>query len=43
MARANALIVVPPERHETGPVRAGETLHALLIGEDALLSSQLET
>jgi molybdopterin molybdotransferase len=43
MARANALIVVPPERHAAGPVRAGETLHALLIGDDALLSAQFET
>lgn len=36
MARANALLVVPPER-ET--VRAGESLRALLLGEEALSSS----
>jgi molybdopterin molybdotransferase len=43
MARANALIVIPPERYEGGPVRVGETLSALIIAEDALLAAQLET
>jgi molybdopterin molybdotransferase len=33
MARANALLVVPPERLE---VRAGEMLRAILLGESAL-------
>lgn len=37
MARANALLVVPPDRTL---VKAGETLSALLVGEDALLSSE---
>jgi molybdopterin molybdotransferase len=35
MARANALVVVPPER---ATVRAGETVRALLLGEQALAS-----
>jgi molybdopterin molybdotransferase len=35
MARANALLVVPPERQV---VRAGETLRAILLGDDALSS-----
>jgi molybdopterin molybdotransferase len=35
MARANALVVVPPERTT---VRAGETVRALLLGEQALAS-----
>ena len=43
MARANALLVVPPERYTTGPVRAGETVMALLLGSDALLSAHFET
>ncbi|HVX38826.1 MAG TPA: gephyrin-like molybdotransferase Glp [Gemmatimonadaceae bacterium] len=37
MARANALLVVPPERQT---VSAGETLSALLLGDDALLSTE---
>jgi molybdopterin biosynthesis enzyme len=36
MARANALLVVPEDR---GRVEAGETLHALLLTEDAQLST----
>ena len=39
MARANALLVVPPERQL---VRAGETLPALLLGDDALSSDVFE-
>lgn len=39
MARANALLVVPPERQV---VRAGETLRAILLGEDALSSDVFE-
>jgi molybdopterin molybdotransferase len=39
MARANALVVVPPER-ET--IRAGETAHALLLGDAALSSPVFE-
>ncbi|HEX8945256.1 MAG TPA: gephyrin-like molybdotransferase Glp [Gemmatimonadaceae bacterium] len=35
MARANALLVVPPERQL---VRAGEMLRAILLGDDALSS-----
>jgi molybdopterin molybdotransferase len=36
MSLANALLVVPPDRRT---VAAGETLHALLLGEDADLAS----
>ncbi len=39
MARANALLIVPPERQI---VRAGETLRAMLLGDDALSSDVLE-
>ena len=39
MARANALLVVPPERQL---VRAGETLRAMLLGDDALSSDAFE-
>lgn len=39
MARANALLVVPPERQL---VRAGETLPAILLGDDALSSDVFE-
>ena len=39
MARANALLVVPPERHV---VRAGETLRAILLGDDALSSDTFQ-
>jgi molybdopterin molybdotransferase len=39
MARANALLVVPPERQV---VRAGETLPAILLGDDALSSNTFE-
>jgi molybdopterin molybdotransferase len=39
MARANALLVVPAERQI---VRAGETLRAMLLGEDALSSDVLD-
>jgi molybdopterin molybdotransferase len=39
MARANALLVVPPERQL---VRAGETLRAILLGDDALSSDVFE-
>jgi molybdopterin molybdotransferase len=39
MARANALLVVPPERQV---VRAGETLPAILVGDDALSSDAFE-
>jgi len=39
MARANALLVVPPERQV---VSAGETLRAILLGEDALSSDTFE-
>jgi molybdopterin molybdotransferase len=35
MSNANALLVVPPDRRS---VAAGETLHAILIGDDAELS-----
>ena len=38
VARANALLVVPLEHHGRGPVRVGETLHALPVGEGALLT-----
>ena len=40
MARANALLVVPADRHERA-VRAGETLLALPIGETAHLAAEL--
>jgi len=39
MARANALLVVPPERQV---VRAGESLRAMLLGDDALSSDVFE-
>jgi molybdopterin molybdotransferase len=39
MSRANALLVVPPDRTT---MRAGETAHALPIGESALSAVQLE-
>ena len=39
MARANALLVIPPERRV---VRAGETVRALLIGEQALSTPTLD-
>ncbi len=39
MARANALLVVPPDRPL---VRAGESLRALLLGADALSSATLD-
>ena len=39
MARANALLVVPPERQI---VSAGETLRAILLGEDALSSDTFD-
>jgi molybdopterin molybdotransferase len=39
MARANALLVVPPERQV---VHAGETLRALLLGDDAISSDVFE-
>jgi molybdopterin molybdotransferase len=39
MARANALLVVPAERPV---VRAGETLRAILLGDDALSSDVFE-
>ena len=39
MSRANALLVVPPDRTT---IRAGETAHALPIGESALSAGQLE-
>jgi molybdopterin molybdotransferase len=39
MAKANALLVVPPERQL---VHAGETLRAILLGDDALSSDVFE-
>jgi molybdopterin molybdotransferase len=39
MARANALVVVPPERFESGPVAVGETLTALPLGDDLQLGA----
>jgi molybdopterin molybdotransferase len=39
MSRANALLVVPPDRTT---IRAGETAHVLPIGESALSAGQLE-
>jgi molybdopterin molybdotransferase len=39
MSRANALLVVPPER---AMIRAGEIAHALPIGDAALSASRLE-
>ena len=39
MSRANALLVVPPER---STIREGETGHALPIGDGALSAAQLE-
>lgn len=39
MARANALLVIPPER---ALVRAGGTVRALLLGEDSLSSATLD-
>ena len=41
MARANALLVVPAERYERGPVSAGETLLALPLGDAAHLSADV--
>jgi molybdopterin molybdotransferase len=38
MARAHALLVVPPERYERGPVRIGEVLPALPVGENVYLT-----
>ena len=40
MARANALLVIPAERHER-PVRAGEMVLALPIGDAAHLAAEL--
>jgi molybdopterin molybdotransferase len=37
MSLANALLIVP---EDSGTVPAGETLHALLLGEDAALSER---
>jgi molybdopterin molybdotransferase len=39
MSRANALLVVPPERTT---IRAGERAHALPIGDGAVSAPQLE-
>jgi molybdopterin molybdotransferase len=39
MARANALVVVPPDRMV---VEAGETLSALLLGDEGLMSSSFD-
>jgi molybdopterin molybdotransferase len=39
MSRANALVIVPPERPV---VRAGESLRALLIGDSALMSDTFD-
>jgi molybdopterin molybdotransferase len=39
MARANALIVVPPDRPL---VRPGETLGALLLGDEGLMASSFD-
>ena len=39
MARADALLVVPLEQFGRGPVASGSTLHALPLGERALLTS----
>jgi hypothetical protein len=39
MARANALLVIPPER---ALVRAGGTVRALLLGDTALSSPTLD-
>jgi len=39
MSRANALLIIPPERQT---VRAGESAHVLPIGDDALSAVQLE-
>jgi len=38
MARANALLVVPLERYGAHPIRAGETLLAIPLGDGAFLS-----
>jgi molybdopterin molybdotransferase len=37
MSNANALLVIPPDRRS---VEAGESLHAILIGDDAELASE---
>jgi molybdopterin molybdotransferase len=39
MSRANALLIVPPERQT---VHAGESAHVLPIGDDAMSAVQLE-
>jgi molybdopterin molybdotransferase len=39
MSRANALLVIPPHRPL---VRAGETLAALMLGDEALMSDTLD-
>jgi molybdopterin molybdotransferase len=39
MSRANALLIVPPERQT---IRAGETAHILPIGDGALSAAQLD-
>jgi molybdopterin molybdotransferase len=39
MSRANALLIVPPDRTT---IRAGEAAHALPIGDGALSSADLE-
>jgi molybdopterin molybdotransferase len=39
MSRANALLIVPPERQT---IRAGETAHVLPIGDGALSAAQLD-
>jgi hypothetical protein len=39
MARANALLIVPPERPL---VRANETLDAMLLGDESMMSDQLD-
>jgi molybdopterin molybdotransferase len=40
MARANALVVIPPERFEHGPVAAGETLTAIPLGAELQLGAR---
>jgi molybdopterin molybdotransferase len=37
MSNANALLIIPPDRRS---IAAGETLHAMLIGDDAELASE---
>ena len=39
MARANALLVIPADRHERGAARVGETLLALPLGDTAHLTA----